>query len=98
MANIIVNIANLKQSCENNTQYTQNLMSQRERLDGVARQLTAKWKGYAGQTYLEVTDARVQTLQEIIEGMKIVVNFESKAVQSYIRANKLVDEMIEEMF
>lgn len=98
MANIVVNIANLKQSCENNTRYTKNLSAQLEQMDGVERQLAAKWKGLAGFTYLERTDAKQLTLQEIISRMQTVVNYESKAVQTYTRANKLVDEMIEEMF
>ncbi|MBQ1290292.1 MAG: hypothetical protein IIY28_02985 [Lachnospiraceae bacterium] len=98
MANIVVNIANLKQSCENNTRYTKNLSTQLEKMDAVERQLGAKWKGLAGFTYLERTDAKQMTLQEIINGMQTVVNYESKAVQIYTRANQYVDEMIDEMF
>lgn len=98
MANIIVNIANLAQSCENNTEYTKKLQQQLEAMESVERRLASQWKGLAGYTYLEETDRKQLTLQEVIFGMQAVVNFESKAVQTYTRANKLVDEMIAEMF
>ena len=98
MSDIAVNIASLKQSCENNLQYTKELMKQKELLDSVANDLSSKWEGISSQTYFGRFSVKQQRLEIIISGMQDVVNYEAKAVKIYSDANRIVSEMIDAMF
>lgn len=98
MSKIVVNIASLNQSCENNIQNTNKLIGQKEQLEQVASKLYAKWEGGASRSYFNRYSEEQQTLENVIEGMKMVANFEHQAVTAYTKTNQFVDRMIEEMF
>ena len=98
MSNIVVNIASLKECCENNKQYTLKLMEQKDLLEDVAYDLYEKWEGGASRGYFNRFSVKQEKLDEVITGLADVINFENKAIEIYTKANKIVSEMIDEMY
>ena len=98
MANIVVNIATLKQCCENNEKHTLKLMEQKDLLEEVAYDLYGKWEGGASRGYFNRFSVKQEKLDEVIKGLADVINFEHRAIEVYTEANKIASEMIDEMY